>query len=174
MSRLPTLTQVANIYTEKGSDLNYQDLKRGCIVRGMPFEKVLSGDFFKLSNWLVDNFGKEVDESLLDEFDDWMDNALIKNGSVDLVHPSLRLGYVKRDEDDEPITKKPKVVKEKKAPREKDERGLFKGTMKSYTYLLQSRGKTLEQVTVKVMRKFPQAKQKSIKIWYNKAKKGKV
>ena len=66
---------------------------------------------------------------------------------------------------------KEKVVKEKKEPRKKDANGLFQGTKKSYTYELQKKGKTLDQVITKVTRKFPDAQTKSIRIWFNKSKK---
>lgn len=171
MLKLASVTQIANIYTEKGSDLTYKDLKVECIVRGMPFGEVISGDFFRLSNWLNSRILVKPNQDLLEEYDNWLDNTLLQMGKPELVHNSLRLGYVKRDDEDEDKPKPVKVIREKKAPREKDEKGLYKGTMKSYTFELQSRGKTLEQVMVKVQRKFPGAKDKSIKIWFNKSKK---
>jgi hypothetical protein len=168
--RTASITQIANLYSEKGSDLTYKDLKIECIIRGMNFNEVVKSDFFYLANWLSQNISRGKNQNLLDQFDDWVESQI---RDKDLIHPSLRLGYIQRDEDDLPKPKKEKIVKEKKPPREKDSRGLFKGTMKSYTYLLQEKGKTLEQVTLKVTRKFPNAKPKSIKIWFNKAKKGK-
>lgn len=172
MSNIKTapMSSIMNLNSEKGSDLTYKDLKIECIIRNMPFEDVLRADFFRLSNYLQSNVLAKKNLDLLEKFDDYLDNELLKRGKPELVHSSLRLGYVKRDEDDSVI----KVVKEKiekKAPRQKDTNGLFQGTMKSYTYQLQKKGKTSEQVLVKVLRKFPEAKAKSVKIWFNKSKK---
>jgi len=175
MSKLKTasMTQIMNLSSVKGSDLTYKDLKIECIIRKMPFDEVLKADFFRLSNYLLTNVLVHKDESLLDAFDDYMDDILHERGADELIHDSLRLGYVKREEGDEPIKKVIKEKVEKKPPRTKDSNGLFKGTMKSYTYELQGRGKTVEQTIVKVQRKFPASKPKSIKIWFNKAKKQK-
>lgn len=169
--RTASVTSIMNITSNKGSDLTYKDLKIACVVRGMPPEEVLKRDFFGLANWLTKNVLLPENLELLEVFDNYMEDELIKLGKEELIHNSLRLGYVNRPEGDE-VIKAPKVVKEKKAPKEKDSNGFFKGTKKSYTYELQGKGKTLEQTITKVKRKFPEAQDKSIRIWYNKAKKG--
>lgn len=164
------ISSIANLSSQKGSDLTYKGLKIECIIRGMPPEEVLRADFFRLANFVQNNVLVRKDLSLLDEFDDYLDNELKVRNKPELIHNSLRLGYVKRDEEDIPV----KVIKlkpEKKEPRQKDSNGLFKGTMKSYTYELQKKGKTVEQVLTKVIRKYPDAKAKSVKIWFNKSKK---
>jgi hypothetical protein len=166
---LASTADIVNLSSEKGSNLTYKNLKIECIVRGMAFREVISGDFWDLSNWLLTNMLKKVDLNLLEQYDNWLDNELLKMGKPELVHNSLRLGYVHREEEDKP--KKEKIIKEKKEPRQKDKNGLYQGTKKSYTYDCQGRGKTLEQTIIKVCRKFPDAKAKSIKIWFNKAKK---
>lgn len=166
-----TIASIMNLKSEKGSDLTYKGIQKECIIRGMDFIDIITLDFWGLSNWLVENAMRKTDESLLDKYDDWMEAKLRKRGATDFIHPTLRMGYVKRDEEGEIKPKKEKVIKEKKAPREKDSNGLFKGTKKSYTYELQKRGKTLEQTMIKVKRKFPDAQDKSIRIWFNKSKK---
>lgn len=168
--KTPSLSDILNINTDKGSNLKFKDLQIACIVRGMDFKDVLDRDFYGLSNWLQRNVMVKEDLSKLEEYDNWMDQELLNMGKEELVHNSLRLGYIKREDEDAPV-KTPKLPKEKKAPRERDGRGLYKGTKKSYTFDCFTRGKTLEQTLVKVKRKFPEAQDKSIRIWYNKAKK---
>ena len=168
--RFATIADIANLPLLK-SNLTYKDLKKECVARGMPFLEVISGDFPRLTQWLLNNSFKPVEPNRLDEFDNWQEEILRKEGKEYLIHNSLRLGYLGEKDDSEPTEKKVKEVKDKKPPREKMENGLFKGTKKSYTYELQAKGKSLEEVIVKVTRKFPGAIEKSIKIWYNKAKK---
>lgn len=168
-----SVADIANLTLAK-SNLTYKDLKKECIMRGMPFLDVLQGDFPRLTHWLLQNSYKPIDEALLDTFDDYQDKILEANGKQELIHHSLRLGYLGERDDSEPVIKKEKVTKEKRAPREKTEGGLFKGTKKAYTYELQAKGKTIEETLIKVKRKFPDAVDKSIKIWFNKSKKEKA
>lgn len=165
-----SVTDIANLGISK-SNLTYKDLKKECIQRGMPFLDVLSGDFPRLTHWLLNNLHRPFDDTLLDGFDDYQDNILKANGKQELIHTSLRLGYLGERDESEPVVKKDKTIKEKKPPREKTEGGLFKGTKKAYTFELQLKGKTVQEVIIKVKRKFPDAVEKSIKIWYNKSKK---
>ena len=51
----------------------------------------------------------------------------------------------------------------------KDENGLRAGTKKSYTYQLAKKGYSLEKTISKVMKKFPDAKEVSIKQWHKRA-----
>jgi len=166
-------TDIVNLGSDKGGNLTYKELKRECVARGMPFDDVIGGDFPNLSHWLLNNMLKPKDDQNIIDFDNYTDKILISRGKGDLVHRSLRLSYLgpELDNEGEIIEKKPKVIKEKKAPRERTETGLFKGTKKAYVQELQSKGKTIEQVIIKVTRKFPDAKEKSIKIWFNKFKK---
>lgn len=152
--------------------LTIRDLRKECIARGAKFEDIINHDIYFLNSYIEDNMFKQPDYSLVDDFDVWMENELRLHGNDDLIHPKLRLGYIGgNDDDDEKKPPKEKIIKEKKPPREKTSNGLFKGTKKAYVYELQARGKTIEQTIVKVKRKFPDAIDKSIKIWYNKAKK---
>ena len=47
--------------------------------------------------------------------------------------------------------------------------GLITGTKKSLTYELVKKGKSSERIIKKVIKKFPDAKEKSILIWVRKA-----
>jgi len=163
---------IANLSNLK-SEFTFKELKKNCISRGLEFEKALSYDFPNLSNWLLKNAHVKETEELLDLYDDWLEAKLRADGNDYLVHPSLRFRYMgSKDEDsdeEKPIKKeKEKVVKVK---REKDVSGLYKGTKKQYTFDLQRNGKTIDQVLTKVIRKFPDAKEKSIKIWFNRSRK---
>lgn len=166
-----SVTSIMNLSSDKGSDLTYKDLKIACIIRKMPFDDVLKADFFKLSNFVQQNVMVRQNLDLLEEYDDYIDSILKERNQDELIHNSLRLGYVKKEGDDEYIPKAAKEKAPKKEPRQKDSNGLFKGTMKSYTYELQKKGKDLKQTLTKVLRKYPDAKEKSVKIWFNKSKK---
>lgn len=170
-----SVTEITNLGSEKGGNLTYKDLKRECVARGMPFTEVTGATFPHLTNWLLTNILRKKDDNLLIEYDNYIEDILREKGQNDLIHKSLRLTYLGEDLDEkgETIKRQPKPPKEKKAPKERTQSGLFKGTKKAYTEQLFERGKTLEQTIIKVCRKFPDAKEKSIKIWYNKFKKAK-
>jgi hypothetical protein len=110
---------------------------------------------------------------LLRLYDDWLDNELIMGGNGDLVHSSLRLGYVGDREDDEDKPKKIKPEPKAKVKKEKTAEGIFSGTKKALTFKCEKDGKTLEETISMVMENFPDAAEKSIKIWYKKSKRTK-
>lgn len=153
----------------------YKELKREAVIRGMPFPDVVNADVHRLI-YYIEHSNEKPNISLIDKFDDWVDGQLemvgYKKGSS-MRSPRLRLGFIgEDDEDGNPKTKRIKGIPKppKKAKRERDESGLFKGTKKSYTYELYNRGFSLERVNKRVLRKFPDASEKSIKIWYGAAK----
>ncbi|MAO08060.1 MAG: hypothetical protein CL596_05035 [Alteromonas sp.] len=153
---------------KQASHMTLNDLKRHCISRGMDFQELIDGTVISLQNWYHRNSNNDIDLSRIAKFDDWLEKILRDRGKEELIHPQLRLSYISENQsDDKPKKEKPK--KEKKKPREKNKHGIFKGTKKAYTFELQQKGKTLTQVIKKVTRKFPDASDKSIKIWYKKA-----
>jgi len=170
-----TIPEISNLGSAGGAHLTYKDLKKECVARGMPFIEVTGASFPTLTNWLLTYVLRPKDDNLIVQYDNYIENILRERGAHELIHKSLRLSYLGDDLDEkgEIIKKEPKVPREKKAPREKTESGLFQGTKKAYTEKLFNMGKTLEQTVTKVCRKFPEAKEKSIKIWYNKFKKAK-
>lgn len=160
--------------------LKYKDLKRECIIRGMEFDEVLSGSLPHLTNWLRFNFIVAPKYELLDSFDDYQEKlireAMEAKGQDpdDVIHPSLRLGYIaERDEDGNVIKKKRvrTIFKKKRKKRERTDQGIFSGTKKALTFELQKQGLTKEEVIKKVIEQFPDASEKSIGIWFNKSKK---
>jgi len=164
--------EIALGYLEK---MTIRDLKRGCIVRGCPFEEIVSQGVPFLEGWFVKNFLEDIDSTLLDEYDNWVEMVLRKRGLGDeYFHPMLRLGYI-AEKDEEGNTKKAKRVKgikkAKKAKKERTDDGIFKGTKKALTFQLQKEGKTKEETIELVRGNFEDVKEKSIGIWYNKARK---
>lgn len=152
---------------------NYKlkDLQRECIMRGMDFEEMVKSSVMGLQSWLIDNFEKAKDKSLLTDFDVWMDRILYGGGNGDLVHPSLNLGHFQDEETGIIREKKIKGFRKSINKKERTADGIFKGTKKAYTYELCKQGKTKDETIELVMEKFPDAKDKSIGIWYNRAKK---
>ena len=161
-------------------NMKLKDLKRECVVRGLEFQKVIELSIPELSSWLRANFDTPTDHSLLDKFDDWQEveiiEAMREKGEEPgyFVHPSLRLGYVGEKDDEGIIIKRKRVktiIPRKKKKRERTEQGIFTGTKKAYTFQLQSEGYDKKDVIQMVKDKFPEAVDKSIGIWFNKAKK---
>lgn len=153
----------------------YKDLKREAIIRGMPFPDVVGSGIGDLICF-IDNSENKPDLLLIDKFDDWMDSQLESLGYEEgktIRSPQLRLGFIGTDEEGNTrVKKKVKgIPKPKKAKRERDTNGLYKGTKKSYTFELTARGFSLERVIKRVHKKFPDASDKSINIWFRNAQK---
>jgi len=155
--------------------LTLPNLKRHCIVRGMLFEDVGNKSILQLQSWLIHHFDMDIHPEKLDEYDDWAD-ALLKSRNVDetFLNAAFRLGHVAERDEEGNVTKVKQVrgIKKKKKRRERTQEGIFSGTKKAYTVELQKQGLSKADVTEMVKAKFPDAKDKSISIWFNKAKKG--
>jgi hypothetical protein len=156
------------------SRMRYIDLQRECILRGIDFNLLVSSDINGLSQWLVRHWEDPAEPTRLNSFDDWR-AKLLKERGID--EPFVKLGYVgKRDETTGVILagKKPRLLTKirKKAKSRNDALGgIFTGTKKELTFLCAKEGKDLEKTIEIVLEKFPEAVEKSIRIWYNKAKK---
>lgn len=165
-----------NLLSNQGLNLKYRDLKRRAVILGMPFPDACSAGVFDLIKY-INNSDAKPNKHLLDEYDEWMDKNL-ENLGYDKKDPirsaGLRLGFLGEDEEGNPSPKRVPGIKKpttKKPPRERDSFNLIKGTKKSYTFDLVSKGRSLERVIHLVKRKFPQANDKSITLWYRAAKK---
>ena len=168
-------------FTELGrwGKMNYRDLQREAIKRGMPFPDVVESDMYGLISYIEKSIINKVhpNNKLIEEYDDWVDDIL-RTRNIERF-PSLRLSYTSTEEDilnDRMVKakktmpeKKNKEPKEKRPPRQKNEMGLITGTKKSLTYELVKKGKSSERIIKKVIKKFPDAKEKSILIWIRKA-----
>lgn len=164
------------------SNMTFKDVKRRAIILGMPFPDATEADFGKLASY-VQKSTNHPDTSLLDKYDDWIDQILEQRG-YDKNHPmrsyQLRLGYLgeekKPSEDslgeEESQVRKTKRIKglpkTPKKKRELTESGLVAGTKKAYTEELVNRGFSVERTIRRVMKKFPEANEKSIRQWYKK------
>lgn len=158
------------------NNLDIKGFKRECVMRGMDFDAVINADIPTMYNFITEHFNDEKDASLLDKFDDFVDNKLHQSGSDELIHPSLRLGFIgERDEETGMITKVKRIaglsknkVRKKRASKTVD--GVVGGTAKAYTFELYRQGKTKAESIKMVSEKFPNASDKSVGIWWNKAK----
>lgn len=164
----------ANFLTAAGRNMTYKDLKRKAIILGMPFPDACKASVFGLIGYINSSENKP-DTSLIDQYDEWLDKQLeeIGYGKDDPLRSSrLRLGFL--GEESENGKRKghriPGIKKQKKAPRERDQYNLVKGTKKSYTYELAHKGFSLDRIIRRVKKKFPDANDKSINLWYRKAK----
>jgi hypothetical protein len=151
----------------------YQDLQRACIVRGIDFTILVNGTHPFLVDWFIRHYNDKFDATRLDAFDKWREEVMLSKGKNE---PFIRLGFVgEQDPETGDIIsiKKPKKFKKpKKGKRERDTKfNIFTGTKKELTFRCQSEGKTIEETIKTVKAKFPDAVDKSISIWYKKAKK---
>lgn len=158
------------------SKMKHRDIQRACIVRGMPSAEMVNSDHHKLVSWFIKNFERSQDESLLVPHDLWVEEQLKLKGYKEgdtLMSPALRFSYVKDFEQIE----KPKVIKpnqpivipEKKVKAEIDKKtGVREGTKKAMTYGLTDEKLAIDKIIKAVKKKFPNAEEKSIKIWYKR------
>lgn len=152
--------------------MSFKDCKRRAVSLGMPFPEACSADWGRLQSYIL-KADTKPDNSLIDKYDDWMDKILEERGySKDdpMRNYQLRLGFISEDSETKKLkTKRIKGLnkpKSDKPKREKDDNGLWKGTKKSYTFELTDRGYSLERITRRVIKKFPEANPKSIQQWY--------
>ncbi len=164
------ISATAVAYVEK---LNLPALKRECIIRGLPFDKVC-GSIPQLQTWFLHNYNNGIDNTLLNKYDTWS-ALLLKDRGADpaLLAPEFRLGsFILRNAEGGEYkshgtrSRIPKM-REKK---ERTEDHLFAGTKKALTFSLQKKGLSKADVIKAVQEKFPDAKEKSIGIWFNKCK----
>lgn len=152
----------------------YKELKREAVVRGMPFPDVVEAGIGGLIRF-IDRSENKPDLSLIDKFDDWADHQLELAGyppNKSVRSPILRLGFIGEKDEEGNVVKVKKIKglkKPKKEPRQRDENNLISGTKKSLTFDLTNKGFTLERVIRRVKKKFPDASDKSINIWYRNA-----
>jgi len=163
---------ISNLTTLK-SDFTYKELKKQCILRGIEFEEATSSSFPHLSSWLLAHRFDDENKDSLYKYDLWIEKQLHEQGKDYLIHNSLRLSFI-NDGSAEPKpeeTKDIKKPKKKRVKRTKNKQGLFSGTKKAYTFELTLAEKPFKTILRRVLKRFPDAREKSVKIWYNKAKK---
>ena len=158
------------------SRLKIRDLKRQCIIRGMPFEEVSQGYVPQLQGFFMKNFHVEGKKSLLAEYDAWAELKFAKLNLSLYGHEEtpaeLRMGTF-NEVDGETGEKKVKekkikgIVKEKKVA-EKNNFGVRVGTAKAYVSHLVEKGKSLDVIKARLEIRFPGKSGKSVDIWYKK------
>lgn len=151
--------------------MTFRTLQKECIIRGMEFQKVVDNGYFGLSSFFAKHMNDKQDESLLVKYDNWLEERL-KERDLDetFFHSSLRMTYVAPESEDgkKPVVMKAEGISKKKKKDGKKPKGI---TKKARTLELVSEGYEREETIEKILSEFPDAKVKSIKIWYNKAKK---
>lgn len=154
-------------------NMTYKDMKRRAVSLGMPFPDACSADYNGLASY-IHHSNNKPDNSLIDEYDKWMDNQLELAGYAKddpMRSYQLNLGFIGEDI----VTKQRKtkrikgLEKPKKPKKEKDDNGLWKGTKKSYVFELTYKELPLDRIIRRVQKKFPDAKEKSIQQWYRAA-----
>lgn len=159
------------------TNMKHKDVQRACILRGLEFSKVVGLDHHALVSWFINNYDNSQDNNLLIQFDLWVEEELKAKGYKEgdtLMSPALRYSY----NGDIEAMEKPKIIKpiaiaakpEKKQKSEIDTvTGVRTGTKKSLTYQLTLDKMNILDIVKKVKEAFPNAEEKSIKIW-NKRK----
>ena len=168
-------------------DMKLRDLQKACIVRGMPFEEMVAASVPELHSWFDQHYADGQNLLFLNEFDDWREEHLKRTLKPEdlswALHPQLRLGFIgeKDNEGNVISTKKPRLKGVDKAEKPKRERiegtKVFSGTKKALTYQLavqHLKDKKLPELTIpevvaQVIEAFPEAQEKSIKIWRKRA-----
>lgn len=151
----------------------YKDLKRKAIILGMPFPDATGCGVMDLIGYINRTDTPNPNPDLVDEYDKWMDQQLAQSGIPEddpLRSSRLRLGFIGEQDEEGNVTKRKRVpgikkTKIKKAARERDEFNLLKGTKKSYTWELTKKGMDIERIIRRVLKKFPDANEKSIRLW---------
>ena len=156
-------------------NMNHRDMQKKAILLGMKPRNVVGSDHWVLLSYLDENWGQKQNKELLFKFDKWLDRKLIRLGKESIA-PSLRMSFV-RDANIENMESAPKKEIKKKEPtktrkpRVKSAYGIVEGTKKHYVYELTKKGKTTDKIVKAVIKKYPESKENSIKIWIGKAKK---
>ena len=162
------------------SQMKHKDLQRACILKGLEPKYIVEWDHHKLAGWFYANFDNGENLLLLQEYDSWLEGQLqsrgYKKGDA-ILAPALRFGFTP-DMDEikglqtpgaaAPLPKL-EVVEKPKTKRLVDEvTGVYSGTKKNLTYTLTDEGVAIDEIIKKVLEKFPDAQDKSIKIWHKR------
>lgn len=155
--------------------MKIRELKQACIVRGMPFRQVVESTVWELQSFLINNWIKPTDKTLLNDFDDWMNTELREEGLEDLIHPRLNMGYFGEDEEGNEHRRQIKNIAISNVASKK-EIALFKprkGSKKSLVYELirQDPDITTEELIDRMQEEFPDCPIGSIKSWASRARK---
>lgn len=150
----------------------YKDLQRKAIMYGMPFPDVPASGVFDLIRFINRSDNPEPNPELIKRYDEWVLKQLDLSGVPEkdpLRNSRLRLSFIEdKDENGNVLKKRSLTLRKneaKKPPKERDEFNLVKGTKKSYTWELTKKGYDIERIIRRVLKKFPDANDKSIRLW---------
>ena len=169
------------------SNMKYPDIKGACIMLGMDFEDVANADFCSLNSFFAENRHRTNPvQDRLHQYEDWVAGQLLSRGyAADNPLVKYRQFSNQPEEDEQDgklktaLIKKVGVKPDKPPKKEKTEFGIYSGTKKDFVYkkakLYRERGydneRALKRTIRKTMEKFPEAKEKSIRIWFRKVSK---
>lgn len=157
--------------------LKLKDLKRQCIIRGMPFEDVVQGYVPTFQSFFVQNFHIKGNTELLADYDAWIAPKLVRCnlelfGQVE-TPDSLRMGTlaVVDEATGKSKTKRIKGIKKNKVKVEKNQWGIRVNCAKGLVGLLAQEGKSLDEILKEIKKEYPGKSDKSVSIWYKKFQK---
>lgn len=159
--------------------MKHKDLQKACIMRGMASQDMVNANHHTLVSYFIKNYDRGEDINLLPLHDAWVEEQMVKRGyqkGKEFLHPALKFG-ISGDIDKVEKVKEVKPDAAVKVPNPKNkERAQMdevtkvrKGTKKDLTYTLTREGKPQAEIIAKVMEVFPEAQEKSIKIWHKRA-----
>lgn len=162
--------------------LNHKALVRAVVSMGMPFEEVIESSDLTKGNWFLRNwYTSHRDPKLIDDFDRWRHKIFKQNGKTRkkdpyMFDPRLNYGFIAEVSSKGEVTKERRIrghsKKLKIKKREKDKAfKIFKGTKKALTFDCAARNIDINETIKIVKEQFPEAIDKSIKIWYSRASK---
>ena len=150
------------------SKLKLKDLKRACIMRGMPFPRVSRYSVHDMQSWLYRNFDSKINPTLLDDYDEWFQDQI-----DDPIHVMLKMAYYTEDEQGN-VKKERRNTMMMGVEKTKAEIATFRpkrGSMKELTFQMIRNGHSTKEVVEEVMEQFMTANEGSIKSWCSKARK---
>lgn len=158
--------------------MKFRDVKAACIMMGMPFEDVVAADWGGLKCYYANNLGNKLKKERLEQFEDFVSEDLMANKGYNEDNPLVRYRQFSTppEGEEEESKLRPSLVKKaggKKEPRKKKERdssGVIVGTKKAFVFSGVRAGASEEKIIRKTLAKYPDAKEKSIKLWIKRAK----
>ena len=159
-------------------NMKHKDLQKACILRGMTSEEVVAKNHHDLVGWFHKNYENSQDPQRLVLHDAWVESQMVARGYTkgkEFLHPALRFGIP----GDLEKVEKVKEVKPEKAqkipsagkttPTKNEKFNIRTGTKKELTFLLTEEKIEIKEIIKQVKDAFPEAQEKSIKIWHKRA-----
>jgi len=157
------------------SSMKIKDLKQAAVARSMDFMRVTIESVLEIQSWLIKHWEDPIDKTLLNDYDEWMENDLREQGLDELCHPQLRLGYFGEDEDGNEIRKQIKNIgiPNIKSKKELSQFKPKKGSMKALVFqIIRSDPEiTTAELIEDMQDRYPDAQIGSIKSWASRARK---